>query len=118
MGLVDGFRALLDLPKKLPVSQTDLDTHPLPSSVGPELVQMEGQDWGVPEFSLAGRKEKVGKGIESEGIASAQQRSLRGVRPWKVGLAESAKGSTLHSEAMIGPPHPVSRTLPSPVWSI
>lgn len=65
---------------------------------------MEGQNWGVPEFSLAVRKEKVGKGIGSDGIVSVQQRSLRGVRPWKVELAESAKSSALHLEAMTGPP--------------
>lgn len=37
------------------------------------MIQMIEQDWGVPDGSLARRKERAGKGVGSEGRASTQQ---------------------------------------------
>lgn len=49
MGLVDGFMAPLELPKNLPVSQTNLDIFPPPQLCGVRAGKMEVQDYGVPE---------------------------------------------------------------------
>lgn len=44
MGLVNGFTAPLELPKNLPVSQTNLDIFLPPQLCGVRAGKMEGQD--------------------------------------------------------------------------
>lgn len=79
---------------------------------------MEAQDEGVPEGSLTRRKERVGKGIGSEGIiVKCKQKSLRG-SGLRMELAESTKGSVPHLEAKTGPFHPAPRTFPLTVRGI